>query len=176
MSRGSKYIITTRLDNDDALGIEFIETTQRAFSGQRFEFINLTNGYVLNLNKDWLYKYEHPSNPFLSLIEDVEEFKTVYCGDHGELLSTGKVKQLETKPLWLQVVHGRNQTNQVPIDSTRVPIGLLKGNFQLNYAHVEDSERPLTLRLENVLRRLRLSGSSRLPGPIRLLLKSLLRV
>ncbi len=176
MSLGSKYVITTRLDNDDAVGIEFIETIQGAFSGQRFEFINLTNGYVLNLNKDRLYKYVHFSNQFTSLIESVEEFQTIYCEDHGKLLSMGKVKQLETKPLWLQVIHDRNETNQVPLDSTRVPIGLLKDDFKLDYAYAADSERPLTLHLENVLRRMRLSASSRLPGPTRVALKRLLGI
>ena len=175
MSRGARFVITTRLDTDDALGAGFVETVQSAFSGQHFEFINLTHGYVLDLNKDRLYGHKHPSNPFLSLIESVDEFKTVYCGDHGELLSTGQVKQLDTRPLWLLVVHGGNVTSEVTTDCIRVPIASLGDDFVLNYTPASDSEKLLALRLENLANQARSLISRGLPAPLKALLKLLIR-
>lgn len=41
------YLITTRLDNDDALSKHFIERLQAQFTYQEFEFVNFADGYTL---------------------------------------------------------------------------------------------------------------------------------
>jgi hypothetical protein len=109
--QGFTHIITTRLDNDDAISRTFVETIQQQFTGQEFEFLNFTNGYIWR--KGHLYRGENRSNPFISLVERAEDYSTVYCGNHVELDQTGPIVQIREPAGWLQVVHGRNLLNDV---------------------------------------------------------------
>jgi hypothetical protein len=109
--QGYTHIITTRLDNDDAISRTFVETIQRHFTGQEFEFLNLTNGYIWSDGR--LYRGENYSNPFISLVERTEDYSTVYCGNHMELSQIGPIVQILEPAGWLQVVHGRNILNDV---------------------------------------------------------------
>jgi len=150
----TNHLISTLLDNDDALSMNYVESIQNLFCGQKFEFINFTNGYVLNKENNRLYSKKDDSNPFISLIETMEDFKTVWCGSHHELSSQGNMRQVETHPMWLQVVHGRNVLNNVGI-RRRVPIKLLDGTFSLGYTYDPDSENEVTVFLENVRNKFR---------------------
>jgi hypothetical protein len=95
LARGHSHLITTRLDNDDAISRTFVETIQQNFRGQEYEFLNFT------------------SNAFISLVESVENYTTVYCGNHMELDQRGRIVQIAKPAAWLQVVHSRNLSNQV---------------------------------------------------------------
>ena len=87
-----------------------MESVQGCFSGQPFEFVNFTNGYIWCEGPVWSAR--HGSNPFISLVEDATNYSTVYCGNHMELDEQGPVVQIEQPPGWLQVVHGRNLANR----------------------------------------------------------------
>lgn len=107
---GVTHLITTRLDNDDGICRSFVETIQNRFSGQDFEFLNFTNGYI------WVngvvYAGQHSTNPFISLIERAENPSTVYSGNHMRLRELGPIRQIERPAGWLQVVHTRNLANE----------------------------------------------------------------
>ncbi len=105
------HLITSRLDNDDAICRTFVESVQREFRGQDYEFVNFTNGYVWEGGRLWAGR--HTSNPFISLIERTANYSTVYCGNHMELHLQGPVVQVAEPAAWLQVVHGRNLSNRV---------------------------------------------------------------
>lgn len=133
---GVEYLITTRLDNDDAISKDFIQIIQNNFHEQNSEFINLAYGYVWKDSK--LYSFKYPNNPFISLIErinkfTVDEFKTVLCKEHTQLSSIGQIKQIKTQPAWLQVVHERNVSNR--IRGIRQPMKKLGDRFSIS---VED--------------------------------------
>ncbi len=110
-ARGTTHLISTRLDNDDAICRTFVESVQSHFRGQAFEFLNFTNGYV------WcdgsIRAAQHGSNPFISLVESTADYSTVYCGNHMELGQQGPVVQIAEPAAWLQVIHGRNLANRV---------------------------------------------------------------
>lgn len=132
LKQETRYLITTRLDNDDAMSRFLIEKIQAEFKGQAFEFINFTNGYVLNDGK--LYWLRYKANPFASLIEKITEltpdgFKTILSMTHDQLCTSGKVRQVETQPAWLQVVHGKNISNRVR--GVRHPIAGLTHDFAI---------------------------------------------
>lgn len=132
LQQETRYLITTRLDNDDAISKHLIEKVQAEFQGQAFEFINFTNGYVLSDGKLYLLKYK--ANPFASLIEKITEFtpdgfKAVLSITHDRLGSSDKVRQINTQPTWLQVVHGRNISNRVR--GIRQPITNLTEDFSI---------------------------------------------
>jgi hypothetical protein len=108
----ARYLITTRLDNDDAFHHRAIETIQQHFDGQDLGFINLIEGYVLQDGRVRLRR--EPSNPFISLVErrTADGFRTVYCGNHSHLSNLARIQQVETgEPLWLRVIHERNLLN-----------------------------------------------------------------
>jgi hypothetical protein len=111
LARGYTHLITSRLDNDDAICRTFVASVQARFHRQGFEFLNFTNGYVWSEGRVWSARHE--SNPFISLVEDAADYSTVYCGNHMELDQQGPVVQIPEPAGWLQVVHGRNLANRV---------------------------------------------------------------
>ena len=58
----TEYLITTRLDNDDAISKNYIDLVQACFDYQEIEIINFLHGYRLYNNKLYLNKF--PSNNF----------------------------------------------------------------------------------------------------------------
>jgi hypothetical protein len=133
-SQGVTHLITTRLDNDDGICRNFVEIIQNHFSGQDFEFLNFTNGYIWA--EGMAYAGQHRTNPFISLIERAENPSTVYSGNHMRLHELGPIRQIEEPPGWLQVVHARNIANkawgkpadvQSVYDHFGVPAGNLEG-------------------------------------------------
>ncbi len=133
LSQESEFLITTRLDNDDAVSKDFIEVIQSKFQRQSLEFLNLTNGYVWSDGK--LYSFKYLKNPFMSLIEQIQErspdgFKTILCGEHTQLAEIGAIKQVKTTPTWLQVVHGKNVSNR--IRGVRAPVQKLGDRFVID--------------------------------------------
>jgi hypothetical protein len=146
------HLITTRVDNDDALGVDYVQTVQNSFAAQDLEFINIVNGYIFFENK--LYSTRHPSNTFISLIEKADDPKTVYCQRHGVLSSVGSVRQIETEPLWLQVLHERNALPRLVGVSPRVPLKRLDGRFVLDHRQLPESESLLALYSENAFKTL----------------------
>jgi len=118
------HLITSRLDNDDALSQSYIECIQQQFTEQKFEFINLDNGCQYHSGQP--HAYTHNRNPFISLIEKYDGFKTVWCCTHGEIHQMGSVKQVITpKPQWMVVIHEKNALNRIATRD-KINIDLLK--------------------------------------------------
>jgi hypothetical protein len=106
------YLVTTRLDNDDALAIDHLANVQSAFQRQEREFLVFPFG--LQSFRDQLYTVFWPSNPFLSLIEKVQSgtpFTTVHCVEHNRVRQAGRVKSIFRSPQWLQILHSSNVLN-----------------------------------------------------------------
>lgn len=115
------WLLTTRLDNDDALNRRFIETLQcRVRPGER-EFINPTCGLIVANGR--LYRKRDYSSPFITLSEPAADYRTVWIDEHGLLARHGCVRQFSLPDAWIQVVHGGNLANHVRgvrISPTRV--------------------------------------------------------
>ena len=108
----SQYLITTRLDNDDAISDDHLSLIQKAFQYQSREFVMFPFG--LQLYRGALYHVYWRSNPFLSLIERVgenSELTTVYCVRHDKIAQQDKIRYLGRSPQWLQVLHTSNLGN-----------------------------------------------------------------
>lgn len=127
--KSTKWIITTRIDNDDCLHRDAIKIIQKSFVEKHKFLISLASGFILNINDRTLSHYYFPMSPFLSLIEDPDkEIKGVYEKEHTKWdnlhLSVFKEIGLEyfnkkarksrfilNRPLWIQTVHGENVSN-----------------------------------------------------------------
>lgn len=132
----TEYIITTRLDNDDAFHVTAIRRIQECFHGQDLLALNFPMGYRLANNR--LFSARHLSNPFLSLIERVrteptgkKAVFTVMDQKHDEIHRIAKVKQLIAKPMWLQVIHGRNLKNRGGGEPLNLTFAQIKKDFGL---------------------------------------------
>lgn len=109
------WLLTTRLDNDDGLAVDFVARLQSAVrkweQGSRASF-NFTNGFIMEGPR--LYAMRHASNAFASWLEPWDpEMRTASSIHHMHLADHGPVLQIEGPGAWLQVVHGGNVSNRV---------------------------------------------------------------
>jgi hypothetical protein len=109
LADSTKWIITTRLDNDDGLHRDFVSTLHAAVQ-ERTEFLNFPRGIILYSGKYFMYK--HLSNAFLSLVEPAERPRTACSVAHERAAEVAPVRQMSEAPAFLQVVHGKNVSNK----------------------------------------------------------------
>lgn len=133
------FMLTTRLDSDDAIGKDFVKIVQNNFIEENGVSLNLVYGYVLYEKKLYLRRYDQ-GNPFISLVEKLENFKGAFQKSHQHLYEIGLMKniKLKSKPSWLQVCHKENiyQTRPLILDYTmnqslRYPLHRLNNEFCL---------------------------------------------
>lgn len=123
----SKYLVTTNLDNDDAIAENFIEMIQNRLVEEEVYFINFLMGYMLS--NQGLFMREYYSSPFHTVSERVSD-EIISCLNipHHllfELQQKGvPVYQIICQPLWLQMVHGSNIRNK--IETNAIPISNLE--------------------------------------------------
>ena len=68
-SVGEAYVITSRLDNDDAIHSSYIDTIQKQFKEQEYCYVDCVSGYsLLDQEKLMLAKIRKKLSPFSSLI------------------------------------------------------------------------------------------------------------
>ncbi len=114
-----EWLLSTRLDNDDALACLFVECLRQLAGSVNPEelspedtlFINFTNGVQYCESK--VYAFEDVTNAFISLLERRAKPRTVFWVDHPSIYEVSRVMQARTKPLWLQNVHGTNLYNYI---------------------------------------------------------------
>lgn len=129
-------LLTTRMDNDDALAPDFCERIRGAVAGPG-EFLNPTFG--LQWDGQHVYFRADPSGPFISYVEAIGDrpVTTVFAGQHDHAARRGPVRQVRTRPLWLQVLHGGNMANEVA--GIAVPSGIAGAR---RFAMVEGAQTP----------------------------------
>lgn len=108
-----RQIITTRLDNDDAVDQDFIQTIQ--------DNVFANKSYVLNFDDGLGYSTDFFSfikcnqvNPFASFIEcvdDINDLQTVYCRNHPKLKEVADVVHLKGQYMFLVNYHNQNVSN-----------------------------------------------------------------
>lgn len=111
------WFVSTRLDNDDMLSVNYVHCLQEIVKSMREEqlapadtlYVNFPKGLQL-LDGD-LYDFEDLTNAFVSLIERSADPHTVFWVDHPCIYDVSPVIQAETRPLWLQVLHDINVYN-----------------------------------------------------------------
>ncbi len=116
-AQGCSHVITSRVDNDDALHCEFIAAVQSQFCGQAFQAIDFARGYALQIAPQVrLGNNDQISNPFVSLIEENNSPKTVLSRPHAHWKKTNSKERYrlvdDSRRLWLTVTHLRNKANQ----------------------------------------------------------------
>lgn len=143
-----EYLITTWLDNDDAIHRDYVQMIQDNFACQESETLNFIFGYQLCDGK--LYFDFEIANHFISLVEryDPASFKTCLCRPHKHLYEVCRSAQkIFCKPAWIEVVHGSNYMN-VYRRGFRLPAGRILERFSIQTKGPDDKERTIPFLLE----------------------------
>jgi hypothetical protein len=104
-------LLTTNLDNDDGIAVDFVERLQAVRTRHRCAAVYLTHGLIRS--SDQLFLRTDRRNAFCSLLEPWEDARTCWAEYHNELGRTRPVVEVDGPAGWLQVVHGANVSNRV---------------------------------------------------------------
>jgi hypothetical protein len=147
-----KWIITTRIDNDDCLHRDAVEIIQKNLTERHGFLISLASGYLLNIKDRTLSHYFYPMSPFITLIEENKgDIKGIFGKGHTKYDSLRlfvfkeiwleyinkiprKSRFILSKPLWIQTVHGENVSNSFYRGLPVVRKKDLK-DFSINYSN-----------------------------------------
>lgn len=122
LGRRAQHLLTSRLDNDDALAVDYMARTADAARGAAEKLqtvprigIVITNGFIRSGQA--LYQISHPCNAFTSWLEpggsDLDTTRTAMGIAHMDAAQEGPLVQVPGPGGWLQVVHGGNVSNKV---------------------------------------------------------------
>ena len=144
-----RLLITTRLDNDDAINVNFIKELQDRVINIKEEIdsplvLNFDRGLCLNKNRT--YSCIDKSNAFASLVEPIrKEINTIWQYKHDNL-NRFEMLNLQEPAMWLQIIHRHNVSNRVR--GFRIKNKILLKNFKLNH-EVPIDKKTLFIILEN---------------------------
>jgi len=111
----SEFLISTDVDNDDILHREYVETIQHLFQPKDNLVIDLRRGLQLTKksgNKAFITEYYSVANPFVSLVEDIRNFKTVTHYFHHKYRDFKDTAVFDKKSLYIQFIHQNNLMNK----------------------------------------------------------------
>ena len=112
-SCNADYLITSRLDNDDCLSNNYVETVQNLFDKQDFMAFDFVNGYTLQMGTRYKLGHKlHVFNPFISLIEKNNNPVTVWSKNHAQWKHESRVKTVKHQTIWMSVIHLENKVNE----------------------------------------------------------------
>lgn len=104
-------LITTNLDNDDGLAIDFCARLAAVETESPRAAVYVTNGLVHSARG--LFRLRDRHNAFCSVRETWDHPATCWSEYHNQLHTVMPVVELGGAPGWLQVVHGTNVSNRV---------------------------------------------------------------
>lgn len=122
ITKEDKYIITTRLDNDDLIHKDFIKTIQYLYQPVDNMVIDLRKGYSITLGEPYseIRVFTSRFNPFISVVESVEEFKTVISKMHQDWKTSTHIIDYNKHNLWIELVHQENKLNDTKNNLKRI--------------------------------------------------------
>lgn len=116
-AQGPNRVLTTYLDNDDALAVGFVEDVQRrAATLPDGTFISYIDGYQCYTDHSYVMRIHYPRNHFVSVVESGNPLtlKTIYgYGSHYYIdnIPGSRIEYVISCPLWCEVIHDRNMGN-----------------------------------------------------------------
>jgi hypothetical protein len=128
------WLITTRIDSDDAMAVDLMASVQAQFARQERLFVSFTRGVQVD-RSGAVYRSDMLSGPFLSLIErrTAAPPATVYVAKHARARTAGPVREVRAPVMWAQVVHDTNLSNIV--NGPRVHPGVVRERFDLDLTY-----------------------------------------
>ncbi len=116
IAASTPFVISSRLDNDDGLGPNYIAEVQRHFTEKDKHIINFTQGVLYDRSHCVLTEIRNSlRNHYGSLIESVQDGKpltTVMGYPHGIPPEGSTMVDVREKFSWLKVIHDRNMASK----------------------------------------------------------------
>jgi hypothetical protein len=108
---GYDYLLSTRVDNDDMLAKDFVETLQKLLPATHASAVlTFTNGIQWFEHKDMAFAVAYDRNHFLSFWEEKQNIRTSLGIDHTKVQSKNLIK-LHKPFMWCEIVHENNISN-----------------------------------------------------------------
>ncbi|MBB3951175.1 glycosyltransferase [Aureimonas jatrophae] len=149
------WILTTRLDSDDLLAVDFMQRLREETEVPSPQVVNFDNGVILapTAPVPALYARRDTSNPFSSLLERADgPIRTIYGVTHREIGQFGRINAIQGAPAWMQVVHGGNVSNE--IRGRRISVRTVDRLFpHMALGAQAAQEPPLALAVDNIVQR-----------------------
>ena len=125
-----EVLLTTRLDNDDAIHETFMDEVQKLAANLTGNCVlNAPLGYMLDQRSLACCEFTRFSNHFISLLE-FGTANTVCAYNHTKISDSYRVIDFcEDKNLWLEGINGRNLINTMPKNGVPVKWASIKSNF-----------------------------------------------
>lgn len=149
-----EWLLTTNLDNDDALAEDTMARIEMEFaSAPGLRLISMVNGLQLFPKWNVALRMNYPHNHFLTLGEPItyQEPHTIERLSHRKARNKFAVTDIAGLPAWIEVVHDTNVSNELRITS-RIKYGAILGKLSLRRYGID----------------LTLSRSSQIKGTLRL--------
>jgi hypothetical protein len=118
--------ITTRLDNDDSIHIDFVKRLNQIAVSTKYkdQFCVFEYGYQYFATSNFITRIKYPNNHFTSRIEkeltDINDIKTVLAIKHSHLRKKNITENFyvnkiidKRNPFWIEVIHERNVANDL---------------------------------------------------------------
>lgn len=123
----NEFIITTRIDNDDAFHVDMINEIQKKVLFERDWNTIYCFDYGLQYFKElnFAMKISYPNNHFISYVEkSSDEFYTIMNFNHYFVNKEVRVVNLRNldKPMWIEVIHESNVDNDVKLTFSLKPV------------------------------------------------------
>lgn len=127
---GTPYVITSRLDNDDAIAIDFIHDIQSRYEEKDLMLLHFDDGIAYDcIDRVATRMQTKVHNTFTSLVERVaapHAIVTVYGFHHTEIPTSIQIVHIPGGEHWLKVIHDRNLRSQL----AGIPVNHIPGaNF-----------------------------------------------
>ena len=107
--------ITTRIDNDDAVSIDFIEAIQNYIVTNNIEntMLSFKYGYQFSENHSTLSLFLYPQNHFTTMVYS-KAGKTIISFPHNKIPSNIKRVLIDSRknPIWMEIIHKTNYVNK----------------------------------------------------------------
>ena len=149
------WLLTTRLDSDDAIAKDFMAAVQREFTPTDGLFVDFPRGVQIDRTGS-TYLYDQLSSPFLTLVErrvPGEAPRTVHTARHARARERGPLREVSAPPMWVQVIHGTNLLNMTV--GARISPRVVNERFDLALVYDRDVP-PTRLLREKLAHRIRL--------------------
>lgn len=134
------WILTTRLDNDDAISCDFVNRVRTAAAGcDKRRIISFPEGATFFDGR--LFAKREVPNPFISLLERKGDLVTVFAFNHLHAGAVEDVQKIEQhgERFWIQNCHDRTQFNRAPLLRRRVKFSTVRRRFSVDALQVSES-------------------------------------
>lgn len=124
-----KFVITTRIDNDDVIHRDYLARIQEVFQPRDNCFITFRSGAQYREQGCVMRRFNYIKNHYFSRVESADNINTALC-NHTRIHKNGSLMIYDDEYMWIEIVHSGNLCNRekslmrTTIDNTKELFGI----------------------------------------------------